>query len=213
MQQQRFHDLLADRGVRIVKRGQAVHELHLRVAGRLQQLPVDLEVLEQVNTFRPHRVGLAHRHPDVGVDEIHALDACRRVFREGQAAHADGFQFTGVGDVPLVRPEFAWRRDADVHAHQAAGDHQRVAHVVAGVAQVAVGNLVPGAGLVLAHGHQVGRHLGGVPLVRETVVHGHAGVDGEFLDDGLRVPAVLDGVVHAAEHARGIPDRFLLADV
>ena len=84
--------------------------------------------------------------------------------------------------------------------------------VVAGVAHVGQRHAVESA-VVLADGEKVGQHLGGVPGVGEPVVHRDAGVAGQGLDRLLGVAAVLDGVVHAAEHARGVLDRFLGAEL
>ena len=74
--------LLADLGVPVVERRQAVHEL--RVAG----LPVaaiarrvDLVRREQLDALRPDLLGLAHRDPHVGVQVVGALDALRRPSR------------------------------------------------------------------------------------------------------------------------------------
>jgi hypothetical protein len=52
-----------------------------------------------------------------------------------------------------------------------------------------------------------------MPLVGEAVVDGHAGVGGERLDRALGGAAELDRVVEAAEHARGVGDRLLVADL
>jgi hypothetical protein len=64
---------------------------------------------------------------------------------------------------------------------------------------------------VLAHGHHVGQHLGRVILVGEPVVDRHARVLAELLDDLLAGAAVLDRIKHAAEHARRVLGRFLVA--
>ena len=48
-----LEDLLADLGVAVVERRQAVHELHLRVAGLRHQLGVDLVRLEQLDPLVP----------------------------------------------------------------------------------------------------------------------------------------------------------------
>ena len=73
-----------------------------------------------------------------------------------------------------------------------------------------VGDAVIGLAAGLAHGQEVGEHLGGVPLVGQPVVDRHAGVGGEVLDVGLAVAAELDRVVHAAQDRGGVGDRFLV---
>jgi hypothetical protein len=76
---------------------------------------------------------------------------------------------------------------------------------------VAVGDRVIGLAALLAHGEEVREHLGGMPLVGEPVVDGHAGVGGELLDIAVRGAAELDPVVHPAQHARGVGDGLLVA--
>ena len=66
---------------------------------------------------------------------------------------------------------------------------------------------------VLAQRQEVGEDLRRVPLVGEAVVDGHARPGRELVGDGLAEAAVLDRVVHAAEHARGVLDRLLVAHV
>ena len=66
---------------------------------------------------------------------------------------------------------------------------------------------------VLDHGEHVAQDLGRVELVRQAVVHGHAGVLTQLLDDVLAETAVLDGVVDLTEHAGGVLHRLLVADL
>ena len=66
---------------------------------------------------------------------------------------------------------------------------------------------------VLADGQEVGEDLGGMELVGQAVPHRHAGIFGQRLDDFLAVAAVLDAVVHPAQHPRGVCDGFLFADL
>ena len=80
----------------------------------------------------------------------------------------------------------------DVHAQLAAPDQERIAHVVAGIAEVAVRDLRERLVAVLAHGQDVGQHLGRVELVGQPVPDRHAGVLGQRLDDLLVEAAVLD---------------------
>ena len=112
-----------------------------------------------------------------------------------------------------MRPEVLRGAEAHVHAQLGRADHERVAHVVAGVAEVAERDL--GDPLVHQFGHRqdVGQDLRRVELVGQAVPRGNAGVLAELLDRVLREAAVLDAVVHPAEHAGGVPHRFLVADL
>ena len=74
----RLVDLLADLGLAVVERGQAVHELHGWIAGRARSVGVDLVRHQELDPLVPDRLGLAHRDPDVGVEEVDALDALGR---------------------------------------------------------------------------------------------------------------------------------------
>ena len=66
---------------------------------------------------------------------------------------------------------------------------------------------------MLAHGEHVGQHLGRVPLVGQAVVDRYVGMEGEFLDGGLCVTAVLDGVEHASQYACRVGHGLLVADL
>ena len=76
-------DLAADAGAQIVEGGQAVHE-HRRVLGTCHELGVDLIGEKVVDSFGPDLIGLAHRDPDVGVDDVGILDSLHRVGDEFQ---------------------------------------------------------------------------------------------------------------------------------
>ena len=69
------------------------------------------------------------------------------------------------------------------------------------------------SGAVLGHGQHVGQHLSGVELVGQTVENRYTGVFPELLDHLLAVPAVLDRVVHPAQHAGGVLHGLLVADL
>ncbi len=73
-----LHHLAPDGRVRVVERGQAVHELHPAVAGRVEQRPVHLVRLQELDPLVPDVLGLAHRDPDVGVDEVDAAHGLGR---------------------------------------------------------------------------------------------------------------------------------------
>ena len=94
-----------------------------------------------------------------------------------------------------------------------AADQERVAHVVAGVAEVAVRDLGQRLVRELEHRQDVGEDLGRVELVGQAVPDRHAGELGELVDDLLAVAAVLDRVVDPAEHAGRVLHRLLVADL
>jgi hypothetical protein len=66
---------------------------------------------------------------------------------------------------------------------------------------------------VFGHGQDIGQHLCGVELVGEPVEHRYPGVFCQLLDDLLPRPAVLDRVVHAAEHTCGVLHRLFVTDL
>jgi hypothetical protein len=101
----------------------------------------------------------------------------------------------------------------DVHAELAAGGHERVAHVVAGIPQVAVGDLVQGLVAVLAHREDVGQDLGRVELVGQPVPDRDAGELGQGLDGLLPKAPVLDAVECPPEHPGRVLHGLLVADL
>ncbi len=50
-------------------------------------------------------------------------------------------------------------------------------------------------------------------FVGEAVEHGHAGISGQLFHDGSAEAAILDAVIHAAEHAGGVFDAFFVTDL
>ena len=112
-----------------------------------------------------------------------------------------------------MRPEVPRSAQPDVHAQLRAADQERVAHVVAGVAQVAVGDPRERLGAVLGHGHDIGQDLRRVELVGQPVPDRHARVPRELLDDLLAEAAVLDAVVDAPEDPGRVLHGFLVPDL
>ena len=66
---------------------------------------------------------------------------------------------------------------------------------------------------MLPDGEEVGEDLGGVELVGQAVPDRHPRIAGEVLYDLLAVAAVLDAVEHPAQHAGGVGDGLLFADL
>ena len=61
-----------------------MHELRLR-SGERHHAIVDAVVPQQFDAFGPHVFGLAHRHPHVGVHELHPGDSFVDIFGDGDA--------------------------------------------------------------------------------------------------------------------------------
>ena len=100
----------------------------------------------------------------------------------------------------------------EIHAHLRAAHHQRIAHVVAGVAHVDQLYALQAAEL-FPYGQEVGQYLGGVKFVGQAVPHRHPGVLRQRFHDLLAEAAVFDAVVHPPKHPGGVGDGFLLADL
>ncbi len=170
-----FEDLLPDLGLSVVQGGQAVHELDLRVARCRHDIGVHLVGKELVDALAPFLGRLAHRQPDVGVEEVGVRPRASCTSSVTVTRAPEPTASRSAHAVHLGRgPERLRGGEADVDAEQGAGDEQRVGGVVAGIAEVAVGDLVERAGRVVAHGQHVGQHLGRMPLVGEPVPDRHA---------------------------------------
>ncbi len=87
-------DLAPDGGVLVMKRGQAVHKFDVRVAGRFHHRLIDLIGFHQRDAFSPGLFRLAHRHPDIGVEEIDTVHAFIHMLGEHDARA--GFRRDGV---------------------------------------------------------------------------------------------------------------------
>src|ERR671912_445180 len=135
-------DVLADLGLAVVEGRQAVQEPDPGVPGPADHVGVHLVGLEELDPLLPHALVLAHRDPHVGIEVIDAIHALVHVLGEGQPGPGLlGDRATGLDQV-LGGPQVLGGAQPDVHAELAAGDHQRIAHVVAGIPQVTVAELV-----------------------------------------------------------------------
>ncbi len=70
----RFDDGFTDLSLHVVISGQTVHELHVGIAGSFHEFLVDLIWKKRSDTFVPNFFGLAHRDPNICMDEINAFD-------------------------------------------------------------------------------------------------------------------------------------------
>ena len=102
---------------------------------------VDLVGRQQLDPLVPHLLGLAHRDPDVGVDEVDALHRLGGSSVIVSRAPVFSARSLAIVDVLVGGQSCFGPQMPHVHAEQAADDHQRVAHVVAGVADEGVGDL------------------------------------------------------------------------
>ena len=186
-----------------------MHEPGLRTGDR-HEGGIHLVGAQQSDAGVPDLLGLAHGHPDVGVDEVRARDSLLDRLGQGDAGAGGLGDLAGRLDARVVGPQLLGRHDARVGAEQRAVDEQRAPHVEAGVADVGVGDLAGGLARVLQHGQGVAEHLGGVPLVGQPVPHRHAGELGQGPHLGLGVATVLDAVEHAPQDPSGVRHGLLV---
>ena len=199
----------ADRRLGVVIGRQAVHEDSI-VGSHAHNLGGHAIGLQKLDALAPNLVGLAHGNPDVGVNRVGTGHALGHVLgKQNLGAVFGGDGATGI-DQSLLRHLLLRAASAEVHAELGASDHERIGHVVLGVAHEGELQTSQGAEL-LAQGEHVGDHLSGMELGGKAVPHGNAGVSGKLLNDFLPVTAVLDAVEHASKHASGVPDGLLLA--
>src|SRR4051794_10051013 len=159
----------ADLRVGVVEGREAVHEPGVRVAGGTHRVRVDLVGPHLRDPLGPHLLGLAHRDPDVRVDEVDALHAFGdRVGQRDPSARVPRDPASRL-DQLVVRPAGARTDEPDVRAELRAADHERIAHVVRRVAEEGERDLVHRLAGVLLHRQEVGQDLGRVELVREAV--------------------------------------------
>ena len=210
-----LHHLPADDRVRVVERRQAVHELHPAGCRSCSSSAVFTWYGASSRPARPTRPSPRPSTPTRRCGRSRRRDtACAGVVGD-RDPRAGARRRCPWRSPPRRRaaPGVAGPAEADVGAHQRAHHEQRAAHVVPAVADERVRQRVVGLAAGLVHREEVGQHLRRVPLVRQPVVDGHAGVGGELLDVGLGVAAELDGVVHPAEHPRRVGDRLLVAEL
>ena len=78
-----LEELTAEHRAQVVEGRQAVQELDVRVAGGPDGVHGDLVGPEQLDPLDPDLLGLPHRDPDVGVEEVRARHALGDVLGEG----------------------------------------------------------------------------------------------------------------------------------
>ena len=204
---------LRDFGVEIVESRQAVeeHEPAVEVARRAHEVHVDLVGTQELDALGRLRL-FAHRDPDVGVEHVRAGDALHGVVENADVDAVFRGDGGGLCKNRLVGPELPGRAADVTHARLGATHHQRIGNVVAAVADVCDGAVLKRPER-LFNGEKVGENLRGVVVVGQAVPDRDAGVFGEVLARLLRKTAKEDAVVDAAEDARRVLDRFLLAEM
>ena len=204
-------DLLADCGIQIMECRQAVHEAALR-PGLRHKLCVDLIGQKVMNPRLPDLVRLSHRDPHVRVDHIRTLNRVYRIRIKFQ--HCAGLPSNRFACLDQVRiREIRFRRAGDkVHAHLRTADHKRVAHVIPRVAHIDK-LLARQVAKMLLNRQKVGEDLCGMEFVCQAIPDRNTCVLCQIFDDLLPVTPVFNAIVHAAEHARSICNRFLFANL
>ena len=193
-----------------MERRQAVHEDGVR-GGHGHDFLRHAVGLQELDALGPELGRLAHGHPDVGVDDVGARAGLLHVLGQRDGGAGLGGNLAALGHEIGLRHTGLGAAGHEVQAQLRAHDHERVRHVVLGVAHEHELQALEALREVLLDRQHVGDHLRGMELGGQAVPHRHAGVGGQVLDDLLGEAAVLDAVVHAAEHAGGVLDGLLLA--
>ena len=183
-------------------RGQAVEEHRARRSQGEES--IGHAVRREHGRTRAGLVLLSHRGPDVGVDDVGAVDDVLGGGGDGDPGTgvrgdlARPGHHTGVGCVPVGMG------DVDAEPDLRAGQQQGMGDVVAvaDVGQAASGELAE----LLTDGLQVGEGLAGVLAVGQRVHHRHLGRGREFRETLLTEGADHDRVHVAREHRRGVGD-------
>src|SRR5215217_6838889 len=109
-------DVCADLRLPVVERGQAVHELDVRVASPPHDVEVHLVRLQEIDALLPHARVLAHRDPDVGVEEVCSMNAFVDVSGEREACAGFVSDPARRLDELLARPQLLGSAEPHVHA-------------------------------------------------------------------------------------------------
>ena len=204
-----LRDIGPDGRLGIVEAWQAVHEDSIR-SGLLHDGGIDLIRRKQADALCPQLGGLSHRDPDVGVEHVGIARALvHGVGEHDLAARLRGNRAALLDELCLGHVLLRAAR-AEAHAHLCTHHHERVRHVVARITKEGELEAAQVAEL-LAHGEHVGNHLCGMELGSQAIPHGDAGVRRKLLHDCLVEAAILDAIVHAAEHAGGVLDGLFVA--
>ena len=165
-----------------------------------------------MNTLRPDLVRLTHGHPYIGADHVCILAGLRYALREAERCAGLRCHRLAGRDQLCVRPVRLRCAGHEMHAELRTYDHVGIRHVVTGVTHIHQ-LLALQVTAVLPNRQHISEHLRRVELVRQAIPDRHVTVLRELLHEILAEAAVLDAVVHTAQHACGIRDRLLAADL
>ena len=154
-----FEYVLADLGFQIVKRRKAMHEFGSGIMRGPHHGPVDLIRPKQIDPTLPHFVGLPHRNPYVGIDEIASVDAGDQIVRHGDLPSALPGQRPALPYQRSIGSALDGRDRPEVHPHLGRGHHQRIGHIVVRVAQKADFPFRERLLRMLAHRHHIRQSL------------------------------------------------------
>ncbi len=90
---------------------------------------------------------------------------------------------------------------------------QRIPHIVSGVAKVTELHLVQRFIRVLQHGHKIGKYLGGMILICQSIPYRDSGVFSQFLYNGLAKPPIFNSVIHSTQYPGRVFHRFLMTNL
>ena len=177
----------------------------------MKHVHVHLIRSQQFDSFCERRF-LAHRYPDIGVNDVGLVHRFLNALCQGDHSPCfNGDRLRIVHD--LVRwPERFRRTDPHIHPNFCTTDQQRVAHVVPSVAYVHEfdsGKI----SFLLFHRQKVGQDLGWMIQVGQTVPHRYAGVFCKTFDRLMGEATELNAVKHAPEDDGGIAHRFFLPEL
>src|SRR6185312_13080818 len=176
--------------LRVVKSRQTMHELREGVSRRRHQLARDAVRCEKLDPLGPAALFLAHRQPDVGVDEVRALDTTFDILVEPEAASAAFGKPTHMCAERFFRPQLPGGGDAHVDAHFGGSDRQGLGDIVASFADEGDCHVRQVLVRELAHGHQIGKDLGRMILVGQAIIDRHARIAREQFDLMLAEPSI-----------------------
>src|SRR5205085_2939687 len=123
-----------------MKSRQAVHKFRVWVLCQGHELAVDLVRKHQLDTLVPKSGRPAHRHPDVGIQEITPFDSSFGIVCQGDVSSGLSCEGIYLVKTSLPGPALARTSQTDIHAHLRSPYHERIPHVVAHVAEEAEGD-------------------------------------------------------------------------
>ena len=190
-----FINAFSDGGIKIMEGRKAMHKDALRpgLAHDFSGNTIGNQILD---SFLPDGIRFTHGNPDICIDGVSAIHSAyiRGKFQGGAGFSGDG---PAIGNQVLVRPVLFRRACDEVHTHFGTADHQGIPHVVAGVAKIYQFNPLQEAKM-LPDRQKIGKDLGGMEFVGESVPGRNAGITGKIFNDLLPETAVFDPVAVSA---------------